>query len=623
MTIQYPFFEEAMETQHLNMPKKYLIGMLIFFAFLRHSTLTAQSTLSGTLAGDRTLTAAGSPWRVTADVMVSADVTLTVEPGAVVHFDPSAGIKVQAGGRLVAAGTDEARITLTRSPGSSSPWDGIEFDQTMTDNVLSHVDMTYGDRQNEMILVRYSMLLIDHAKWNNTTKIILELEHPSLLVRDSEFPDVDGQEVIHGAVLRDDEYLVLRGNTFGRPSGYNDVIDFSDCRRPGPVFEVYNNLFTGGGDDALDLDGCDAHIEGNVFMNFHQANGSSSTSNALATGVFNGYSPTIVVARNVFVNNDHAVLLKEDSFMRADNNVFANCVYGAINYGEWPDRTVDPGKGAVLDGNIFRNNGSAFQNQFAQPGKQDPVIELNRCAVSMDLHGLGTGNLDADPKFVNPENDFHLLPDSPLLGMGPNGLDMGAYVPAGASVSGEPDSVTDRTDATLTVGGPGITRYKYSVNNVDGPWTGEFSLQDNPAIGLANLADGQTVTVYVKGKNSGNRWQTEPDVAASKTWMVRVSPSGFTRSDPSDRSLDFRLCQNKPNPFNPATKIDYAVTGNSRVRLTVFDLKGREIATLVDGLKPAGRHSVTFDARNLKSGVYFYKLQTDDATITRKMLLVK
>jgi hypothetical protein len=171
------------------------------------------------------------------------------------------------------------------------------------------------------------------VKWNNTTKIILELEHPSLLVRDSEFPEVDGQEVIHGAALRDAEYLILDGNTFGRPSGYNDVIDFSDCRRPGPMFEAYGNVFTGGGDDALDLDGCDAHIEGNVFMNFHKANGSSSTSNALATGVFNGYSPTIVVTRNVFVNNDHAVLLKEDVFMRADNNVFVNCVHGAINFG--------------------------------------------------------------------------------------------------------------------------------------------------------------------------------------------------------------------------------------------------------------------------------------------------
>ncbi len=54
--------------------------------------------------------------------------------------------------------------------------------------------------------------------------------------------------------------------------------------------------------------------------------------------------------------------------MRAENNVFAGCVFGAVNFGEWPDRIVDPGKGAYLDGNIFWNNGSAFENRFARPG---------------------------------------------------------------------------------------------------------------------------------------------------------------------------------------------------------------------------------------------------------------
>jgi hypothetical protein len=613
-----------MSFQYIHVSKKYWVGMVFFSALVNNSTLTAQNTLSDTLTGDRTLTADGNPWRVTADVIVPKDVTLTIEPGAVVYFDPSAGIKVQAGGRLVAAGTDNARITLTRTPGSSSPWDGIEFDQTMTDNLLSHVDMTYGDQQNQMILVRYSKLLIDHATWNNTTKIIIEVEHPSLLVRNSVFPDVEQQELIHGVYLRDNEYLIVDGNTFGRPSGYNDVIDFSDCRRPGPVFEVYNNVFTGGGDDALDLDGCDAHIEGNVFMNFHKANSSSSTSNALATGVFNGYSPTIVVARNVFVNNDHAVLLKEDSYMRAENNVFVNCVYGAIDYSEWPDRTVDPGKGAVLEGNIFWNNGSTFQNQFAQPGKKDPLIVMNRCDVSQDLHYLGTGNMDVDPKFVNPgAEDFHLLPDSPVRGKGPNGLDMGKFVPAGASISGEPDSVTNRTDATLTVGGPGITRYTYSVNSADGPLYGEFSVQDNPAIGLSSLTDGQSYLVYVKGKNSANRWQTEPDFTASKTWTVRVSPSGFPRSESSDRPGNFKLCQNTPNPFNPLTVIEFELPQSADVRLEVLDVLGRRVADLASGQYAAGKYKAVWDAREFPSGTYYGRFRAGDFVKTIKMSLLK
>jgi len=597
--------------------------MLIVFACMYQTTLTAQNTLSGTLSGDRTLTAAGSPWRATADVIVPKDVTLTVEPGVVVHFDPSAGIKVQAGGRLVAEGTNEARITLTRSPGSSSPWDGIEIDHSMKDNVLSHMDMTHGDRQNQILLVSYSRLLVDNTTWNNTTKIVIEAEHPSLLVRNSVFPDVDGQEVIHGVYLRDNEYLILDGNTFGRPSGYNDVIDFSDCRRPGPVFEVYGNTFTGGSDDVLDLDGCDAHIEGNVFMNVHKSNTTTSTSNVLATGVFNGYSPTIVVACNVFANNDHAVMLKEDSYMRAENNVFANCKYGAINYSEWPDRTVDPGKGATLDGNIFWNNGSDFQNQFAQPGKKDPVIVMNRCDVSKDLNGLGTGNLDVDPKFVNPENDFHLLPDSPVRGMGPNGLDMGAFVPAGASISGEPAAVTDLTSALLTVGGPGITQYQYSVNSAEGPWNGDYSIETSPSIGLDNLVDGQTVTVYVKGKNSAGRWQTNPDFTTSKTWSVHISSSGVTRSEASDPPREFKLNQNVPNPFNPLTVIEFGLPETADITLTVLDARGRRVADLVSGRFPAGKFKSVWDARDLPAGVYYGRLHAGDLVKTIKMSLVK
>jgi hypothetical protein len=339
--------------------------------------------------------------------------------------------------------------------------------------------------------------------------------------------------------------------------------------------------------------------------------------------VFNGYSPTIVAARNVFVNNDHAILLKEDVFLRADNNVFTNCVYGAINYGEWPDRTVDPGKGAALEGNIFWNNGSAFENRFAQPGKKDPVIVMNRCDAPADLHELGTGNVEADPKFVDPGNDFHLLPDSPVAGIGPNGLDMGAYVPAGASISGEPDSVTDRTDAALTVWGPGITEYKYSVNSDEGPWNGDFSTETDPSIRLYNLADGQSVTVYVKGKNSAGRWQADPDVTASKTWTVRVIPSGLADSETSGSPSDFRLGQNMPNPFNPVTVIEFDLPGSADVSLEVLDSLGRRVCALVSGRAAAGKHKAVWDAGGFPGGIYFGRLRAGDFTGTIKMSLVK
>ncbi|MBN2572415.1 MAG: T9SS type A sorting domain-containing protein [Ignavibacteriales bacterium] len=69
------------------------------------------------------------------------------------------------------------------------------------------------------------------------------------------------------------------------------------------------------------------------------------------------------------------------------------------------------------------------------------------------------------------------------------------------------------------------------------------------------------------------------------------------------------LKQNYPNPFNPKTTINYNLKVNSKVILKIYDLLGREITTLVDGEFSAGRHTEIFNAVNLSTGVYFYKLE--------------
>jgi hypothetical protein len=85
----------------------------------------------------------------------------------------------------------------------------------------------------------------------------------------------------------------------------------------------------------------------------------------------------------------------------------------------------------------------------------------------------------------------------------------------------------------------------------------------------------------------------------------------------------YSLAQNYPNPFNPSTKISFALPKAGNVKLVVFDLLGREIATVVNEFKTAGNHTVDFNASNLASGVYFYKMVAGDFTATKKMLLIK
>jgi len=87
--------------------------------------------------------------------------------------------------------------------------------------------------------------------------------------------------------------------------------------------------------------------------------------------------------------------------------------------------------------------------------------------------------------------------------------------------------------------------------------------------------------------------------------------------------VDFELRQNYPNPFNPSTKIHYTLMEKGKVRLSVHDLLGREVAVIVDNIQDAGEHEATFSGADLPSGVYFYKLQTPTRMSIKKMILMK
>ncbi|MDZ7766250.1 MAG: T9SS type A sorting domain-containing protein [Melioribacteraceae bacterium] len=85
----------------------------------------------------------------------------------------------------------------------------------------------------------------------------------------------------------------------------------------------------------------------------------------------------------------------------------------------------------------------------------------------------------------------------------------------------------------------------------------------------------------------------------------------------------FHLTQNYPNPFNPTTSIEYQVSSSEKVSLKVYDILGREIKTLVNEVKSPGSYEVQFDAPQLASGVYFYRLTASDFVQTKKMILLR
>ncbi len=92
----------------------------------------------------------------------------------------------------------------------------------------------------------------------------------------------------------------------------------------------------------------------------------------------------------------------------------------------------------------------------------------------------------------------------------------------------------------------------------------------------------------------------------------------------SDLPTELRLEQNYPNPFNPTTNIEFSLPKRMDVKLEVFNSLGRRVAILVDEARPAGFHTIRFDASSLSSGMYFYRLFSNGNVVTtKKMILIK
>ena len=107
-------------------------------------------------------------------------------------------------------------------------------------------------------------------------------------------------------------------------------------------------------------------------------------------------------------------------------------------------------------------------------------------------------------------------------------------------------------------------------------------------------------------------------------WRRPLSEMVTSVEDPSTTlPTQFTLYQNYPNPFNPSTVISYKLPVSSDVTIKVYDVLGNEVATLVDGYKPAGNYEVEFYASNLPSGTYFYQLRAGSFIETKKMILMK
>jgi hypothetical protein len=168
----------------------------------------------------------------------------------------------------------------------------------------------------------------------------------------------------------------------------------------------------------------------------------------------------------------------------------------------------------------------------------------------------------------------------------------------------------------------------FSSEIIYGPSSGNPSAAGSVGANAAPGGSGYIVSVTA-GTNCSNTTfsyttcnNSVPYNLASGTNFWFCHPMGITNSG-NTVPTSYSLSQNYPNPFNPATVISFGIPKAGIVKLAVYDILGRTVATLVDEYKQAGNYKTDFDGTNLASGVYFYKLESGDFTANKKMLLVK
>ncbi len=220
-------------------------------------------------------------------------------------------------------------------------------------------------------------------------------------------------------------------------------------------------------------------------------------------------------------------------------------------------------------------------------------------------------------------------------------------------------------DATLTVRKAAGERIEILLENSTPIAAIQFTLNGTGGVTIESLRAGDrmntwdlrsnaindsTVIAVLMRRGNGNlprgeRVIVEADIRTSRTSFGHsVFFSNAVASSPQATALDlalqnldwtsdageaqFVLGQNYPNPFNPSTTIPYTLLRSASVSLTVYDITGRQIATLSEGTQPAGTHAITWNSSDasgtpLPSGIYFVKLQVGDRTEVRKMILTR
>ncbi len=328
---------------------------------------------------------------------------------------------------------------------------------------------------------------------------------------------------------------------------------------------------------------------------------------------------------------------------RAANKTTATATLYAARYIAQPDRSVFSGSATSHDGSIRTPESTMFRYYALNVGTEhaeDTLPELTY-DLCLDVTGLTNGVfferilllhrneatndvwMAYDTRLVQEADGIRYVCAEGVQGFGEFGFSLGATtalgIPALVAPADETEAASENPELQWELV-EGASYYEVQLARSPAFSTLLFSATDIPTTAVEAATEGPGLPHY---------WRVRGFAATGEAGPWSLPWSFTTQGTPVDTETDtslpaqFVLEGNYPNPFNPQTTITYSLPQTTEVHLGVYDALGREVTVLADGMQPAGRHEVVFEAVDLPSGVYLYRLVASGQVRTGRMVLLK
>lgn len=374
---------------------KKLYSLLFISCFLTAALHTAKSQPLPITNG--TWSKLDSPVRILSDVTIPANAIVTIEPGVEIILNN--GVDVLVIGTLNAVGNPADPVQWKSA--TNARWGCITVEQNgsadISHNTFDNGSSGQGQRIGVVNAYRSTGTVnIRNSTFTNWQNKATQGYFSSHMLIEHCFFGEGANEAVHGVGMPVEIYH----NIFARRFGYNDAIDVSGTRNPDPSPIIKYNVFLGGDDDGIDLDNCDAYVEGNLVMN-------SRSGNNDPIGISGDQGSQPILVNNVIINCESGIGFKNGADITVINNTIINC-----DKGIWLHQ--NPTHATVLNTIIWGD-----ETQTAIKLEPGSTIDVSYSLIQGSPLYPGSGNINTLPFFIDmAANDFHLQLNSPAIDAG-------------------------------------------------------------------------------------------------------------------------------------------------------------------------------------------------------------